>query len=167
MTETIEKRGRPRGEPTAVTTVMLSSSMIKDRSGFEYKNADFVDKIELWLSEVDIDEMVKNAAIASDRHFKDTGLYRPVSFKVFSDIFFDERRTIRLKTETLKRLERVAKRLGTSKTEIIRICLCDDFRENGGYLGRVDGKILYQPAVHKPRKNSSEARRRDGVLKSE
>lgn len=159
------KRGRPKGPKTCVTSVVVRRDVVTKKDGTPLKNGEIVERIEAWLDAVNLQKLIKNAISATMHHFQNTGEYRPVSFKS-TDVIYDEvQKSIRMKTAMRQRLEEVADLLGTTKTEIIRIALGSrggrggDFMDDGAYLARSDGKVTWEPATTKTRRNSSESKR--------
>lgn len=74
----VEKKrgpGRPRGEPTVVTTVWLPA-------GEQMSSPSMIAKITAWLDYQDLDALIAAAAEHNQTHFQKTGEYKPYRFRV-------------------------------------------------------------------------------------
>lgn len=141
-TEANRKPGRPKGEPTTMTTANLPPEL-------HAPAPQMCAQIEAWLDRIDTDELIGYALERSLKILRNYGEYRPYAFRVDVDglqrslkktdprdvaAVRELQKSFRIKVRLLERVRNTASKLATSPSEIIRLALVDAFPEGGKEL---------------------------------
>lgn len=163
------KVGRPKSEPTRVTSVLIKRRLIRLSGGrFDaetneisdsvyMKNAQIVEMIEAWLNTVDLDKLIKSAMNETAKRYNETGRYEPVSFKPEDAAGSEKRTSLRIKQSVFDRIEHAISRLGINKSDLVRIVLAGDYISSTFFSNN-------QIATEHPRMNSYSVKKAENKL---
>ena len=140
--ETNRKPGRPKSEPTTMTSVNLPPEL-------HAPAPQMCAQIEAWLDRIDTEELIGYALERSLKIMRNHGDYRPYAFRVDVEglqmslkktdprnvaAVREMQKSFRIQVRLLERVRNTAAKLATSPSEIIRLALIDAFPDGGKEL---------------------------------